>query len=54
MQRLAETLPCLWQDTKWKSIHIEAYWRLTVDGIPLLGNWHTRRVGVARCTVDAE
>ncbi len=27
----------------------EAYWRLTVDGIPLLSNSHMRRAGVARC-----
>jgi hypothetical protein len=48
MQRLTETLPRLWQETKWENSHKEAYWRLTVDGIPLLGNSHMRRAGVAR------
>jgi hypothetical protein len=49
MQRLTETLPRLWQEIKWKNNHKESYWRLTVDGIPLLGNSHMRRAGVARC-----
>ncbi len=31
MQRLTETL------TKWENTHKEAYWRLTVDGIPPAG-----------------
>jgi hypothetical protein len=34
MQRLAETLPRMWQETKWEENHKETYWRLTVDGIP--------------------
>jgi hypothetical protein len=38
MQRLMETLPRLWQETKWENNHKEAYWRLTVSGIPLLAH----------------
>ncbi len=49
MQRLTETLPRLWQDTKWENNHKETYWRLTVDGIPLLDNLDMQRAGVARC-----
>jgi hypothetical protein len=49
MQRLTETLPCLWQEIKWGNNHKEAYWRLTVDGIPLVGCSHMRRAGMARC-----
>jgi hypothetical protein len=45
MQLLTETLPRLWQKTKWENNHKEAYWRVTVDGIPLLGNSHMRRAG---------
>jgi hypothetical protein len=49
VQRLMETLPRLWQETKWEKTHKEAYWRLTVDGIPLLRHSHMRRAGAARC-----
>jgi hypothetical protein len=49
MQRLAEEMPRLWKETKWENTHKAAYWRLTVNGIPLLGNSHMRRAGVARC-----
>jgi hypothetical protein len=28
---------------------LEAYWRLTVDGIPLLGNSHMQQSTVVRC-----
>jgi hypothetical protein len=46
VQRLTETLPRLWQEIKWEKYHTEAYWRLTVDGIPLLRNSHMRRGGL--------
>jgi hypothetical protein len=49
MQRLTETLPSLWQETKWKNTRKEAYRRLTIGGVPLLGNSHRRRTRVARC-----
>ncbi len=50
MRRLTETLPCMWQETKWENTHKEAYWRLTVDGIPLLGNSIAHATaGVAKC-----
>jgi hypothetical protein len=48
IQRLTETLPRLWQEIKWENNHREAYWRLTVDGIHVLGNSHMRRAGLAR------
>ena len=49
LRRLTETLPRLWQETKWENTHKEAYWRLAVDGVPLLGNSHMRRAGAAKC-----
>jgi hypothetical protein len=49
MQPLAGTLSRLWQATMWQNDHEEAYWRLTVNGIPLLGNSHMQRAGMARC-----
>jgi hypothetical protein len=35
VKRLTETLPRLWQETECENTHKEAYWPLTVDGIPL-------------------
>jgi hypothetical protein len=40
MQRLTETLPRLWQETKSENTYNETYWRLTVDGVRLLDNLH--------------
>jgi hypothetical protein len=49
MQRLTETLSRLWQETKGENKRKEAYWRLTVDRIPLLGNLHMQRAEKVRC-----
>jgi hypothetical protein len=49
LQWLTEILSHLWQNTKLEINHTEAYWRLTVDGIPVLDNSHMRRAAVERC-----
>jgi hypothetical protein len=42
----------MWSAIRWENANKEAWWRLTVDGIPLLGNSHVqgsaqRAVGVS-------
>lgn len=49
MGHLADTQRRLWQETKWENENKEPYWRLAVDGVPLLGNSHMRRAAVATC-----
>ena len=47
--RLSSTIHRLWGSVRWENANKEAYWRLTVDGIPLLGNSHMRNAAPARC-----
>jgi hypothetical protein len=44
---VADTLKRLWTDTKWENASKEASWRLSVDGITLLGNSHVRYAAAA-------
>ena len=39
----------LWSSLRWENEHKEAWWRLTVDGVPLLGNSHMRGARPAAC-----
>ena len=43
----------LWSEVKWEPSLKEGWWRLTVDGIPLLGNSHIRGVAAAPCGCGA-
>jgi len=49
LSRLRCVFPRLWSLLRWENEHKEAWWRLTVDGIPLLGNSHMRGVQPAAC-----
>ena len=49
LSRLRCVFPRLWSLLRWENEHKEAWWRLTVDGIPLLGNFHMRGVQPAAC-----
>ncbi len=45
---VTKELPRLWQKNKWANTHKKVYYRLTLDGIQLLGNSHMQWVAVAR------
>ena len=49
LSSLLSVFPRLWSSLRWENEHKEAWWRLTVDGFPLLGNSHIRGVRPAAC-----
>ena len=50
---LADSLRRVWYTVKWENLNKEAWWRLTVDGIPLLGNSHMRGAPRTECGCGA-
>ena len=49
VSRVVENMQRMWTEVKWENTHKEAYWRLKVDGIPMLGNSHMRGAAVTPC-----
>jgi hypothetical protein len=43
LEALQGTLERAWCTVRWENHHKETWWRLTVDGVPLVGNAHVRR-----------
>ena len=43
VHELQATLKRLWRKVRWENHHKEAFWRLAVDGVPLIGNSHIRQ-----------
>jgi len=39
---LTQSLDRVWREVRWENFNKESWWRLAVDGIPLLGNSHMR------------
>ena len=46
---LTQAFPRLWQGVRWENEYKETFWRLTVDGVPLLGNSHLRGARAVPC-----
>ena len=45
-----DNLQRLWTTVRWENPNKEAFWRPSLDWIPLLGNSHMRRAVAAPCT----
>ena len=53
LNALQQVFRRLWSGLKWEPACKEGWWRLAVDGIPLLGNSHMRTAAAAPCGCGA-